>query len=291
MKFPCGFLLERRCCERSGWRPRAFLPVYASDAEYRPCTPGKEIPGTFSRVETLVERGLHSRAFRQGSRVEHGFHPVILFSPETYYLLFTVDHEPQGHRLDTPGRKLGLYLLPQYRGEFETHEAVEHTPGLLGIHEVHVYVPRILYGFQDGILGDFVEDYPLGILACKPECLVKVPGYRLPLAVFIGSEPHDGSSLGSLLQICHYRLLVRRYLIDRLETIFYVDTELAFAQVPDMPLAGFDIEILSKKLLYGFRLGRRLYDYQILLHKAFTFHILRHRSPRPTNLQSKSQTE
>ena len=68
--------------------------------------------------------------------------PVFL-RDEGRDLLFAVADDAQRDGLDTPGGKPALDLIPQKGRDPVAHDAVEHTPCLLGIHQMHVDLARV----------------------------------------------------------------------------------------------------------------------------------------------------
>ncbi len=155
--------------------------------------------------------------------------------------------------MHAPGRKSRFDFFPKHRRKFETHDAVEHTTRLLGIHQVDVDVARILYSMENSILCDFVEDDSLGGFRLKLQHLIQVPGYSLPLAVLIGSEPHHLCLLSFLLKLRHKGLLVIGNLIFRHETVIHVDAEILLPQIADMAVARHHGEVRAEELSDGFR--------------------------------------
>ena len=115
-------------------------------------------------------------------------------------------------------------------------------------------------GVQDGIPGDFVEYDALGAVRGQMERLGQVPGDRLSLAVFIGSQP-DGLCCGcGVFQLGYDLLLVGGDDIIRPEAGVGIDGKLVGGQVADVAETGFDGIILAQELLDGLRLGGRLDD-------------------------------
>ena len=123
--------------------------------------------------------------------MEERFHPIEGLAVEGHDFLLAVHDEAQGHALHPAGGEFGLDLAPQHGREFEAHEPVQHTPGLLRVHQVQVDVAGMLDGLQDGRLGDFVEYDAAGLRLVQAQRLRQVPGDGFPFAVLIGGEP-DG---------------------------------------------------------------------------------------------------
>ena len=113
---------------------------------------------------------------------------------------------------------------------------------------------------QDGILGDFVENDTLGAVRGQMERLGQVPGDRLSLAVFIGSQPDGLCGCRSVFKLGNDLLFVGGDNILRCEAGFGIYGKLVGGQVADVAETGFDGIILAQELLDGFCLGGRLDD-------------------------------
>ena len=92
----------------------------------------------------------------------------------------------------------------------------------------------MLDGFQDGRLGDFVEDNAAGMLRRQSERFGQVPGNGLSFTVFIGSQPHCSGLGGRCSQFRHRLLLVGGNFVLRQEAVFDIDAQALFLQVPDV---------------------------------------------------------
>ena len=90
-------------------------------------------------------------------------------------LAFAVYHKAEGHTLHAACRKPAAYLLPEYGRQLEAYQTVQHAPGLLGVHEVHIQLARVVYRVQDGVFGDFMEDDATGLLLRDFERVGKMP--------------------------------------------------------------------------------------------------------------------
>ena len=71
---------------------------------------------------------------------------IVRLAVEALDFALTLYNQTYCHALYTTCRKSRLHLTPQYWREFETYDAVEYATGLLGIHQVHVQVARVLDG-------------------------------------------------------------------------------------------------------------------------------------------------
>jgi len=125
----------------------------------------------------------------------------------------------------------------------------------------------MLYGIEDGTLGNLVEHDARGVPLVQSEHLAEMPTDGLSLAVLIGCQPNVAGCLGAFLQVGHYFLLLLGNLIVGFESIF-IDAEFFFLQVADVSVRRHHLKILAKKFLYGLGLGRTLYDNQIILHTS-----------------------
>ena len=218
----------------------------------------QEGAGLVFRVEFPVERGVDGLFGAFG--VEDAFHAEIRLGLEGADLPFPVDDQAQGHRLDAAGRELRLDLFPEDGGEFETHEAVEHAAGLLGLDQVHVDVAGVLDGVENGVFRDLVEDDAPGLFRIQGEGFRQVPGDGFPFAVLIGSEPDRVGLARGRLQFRDRLFLVAGNLILRKKSVFDVDAQSFFLQIPDVSEAGLDRITFSEELFNRPGLGRGLHN-------------------------------
>ena len=151
------------------------------------------------------------------------------------------------------------HLFPQHGRELEAHQPVEDAARLLGVHQVHIDRAGFLDGFEDRPLGDFVEDDAFRPIDREPQHFGQVPCDGLSFAVFIGSEPH-GLRLREFRKLVHDLLLVARNLVDGLEAVVDIDSEVLLREVADVSEARFYDIVLAEELLDGLGLGRGLYD-------------------------------
>ena len=175
-------------------------------------------------------------------------------------LAFALDDQPYGHRLHTSGRERRPHLFPQYGREFEAHQPVEDSAGLLGVDQVHVDRTRFLDGLEDGAFGDFVEDDTFGLVDGEPQHFGEVPCDGFSFAVFIGGQP-DGLLFGQFVEFVDNLLLVGGDFVDGFEALFDIDAEVLFRQIADVSEARFDDEVLPEEFLDGLGFGRGLDDY------------------------------
>ena len=102
-------------------------------------------------------------------------HAIVWFALESLYLTLTFDDKTYGNALYTTCRQGGLDLTPQDGRQLEAYQTVEHTAGLLGVHQVHVNVTRGFDSLEDGRFGNFVEHDTVGMLLVQSEHLAQVP--------------------------------------------------------------------------------------------------------------------
>ena len=189
-----------------------------------------------------------------------GCDAVIGFALKSLDFLLALGDESNGHTLHTSSRQARFDFTPQDGREFKSHNAVEHTAGLLGIHQVQVDVAGMLDGIQDGGLGNLVENDTACVVGRQAKHLEQVPGNGFSLAVFITREPHDVGLGGLILELLDLFLFVFRNLINRLKAVFHINTKVFLVQVTDVAKTRHHLVIIAQKLLDGFSLCRRL-DY------------------------------
>ena len=170
---------------------------------------------------------------------------VVRLRRESYDLAFAVHHQTQGYALHAACREAAAYLLPEDGGEFESHQAVQHAPCLLGVHQVHVQLARVVHRVQDGVFGDLVENNPAGFVLGDFKGVGEMPGYGFSLAVFIGSEPDGVGLVGQTLQVGHHPFLVVGHHVLRSKTVVQVYAEGLFLKIPDMSETGFYGEVFA----------------------------------------------
>ena len=179
--------------------------------------------------------------------------------PEGDDLAFALDEQPHGDALHAARRQRRPHLLPQHGRQLETDQTIQHAARLLGVDQIHVDRPRVLDSLQNGPLRNFVEDDPLRPLDRETQHFGQVPCDGLSFAVFIGSEPH-GLRLREFRKLVHDLLLVARNLVDGLEAVVDIDSEVLLREVADVSEARFYDIVLAEELLDGLGLGRGLYD-------------------------------
>jgi hypothetical protein len=125
-----------------------------------------------------------------------------------------------------PADRRRHHLLPQNRRHLVAVEAVEDSPGLLGIDHAAVEIPRVVDRGLDGVGGDLVKHHaPYRHLGA--EHLEQVPCNRLALAILIRCEIELVRVGQQALQMLHLGLLVSGDHVQRLEIVGGVDAQRA----------------------------------------------------------------
>ena len=254
----CGFLLECGSCE---WRCRCACHGFLHDLlhlEGSVSARFKEVRGTLLVGEARVQL-----RFRQcgvlGGGEKGGGHSIVRSGVERIDFSFSFHDESHCHALYASCGEARSHFAPEHRGEFETHESVEHAARLLRIDEMEVNVTRVFDGVLDGRFGDFVEHDTFSFLRVESQHLGEVPRDGFSFAVLIGCEP-DGLCLFCLgAQFAHHVLFVGGNLILWFKS-FQVHPEIFLFQVSDVSVAGHHFEVTSEELLNGLRFRGRLHD-------------------------------
>ena len=172
-KFARGFLLKGGGGEgrrREAGTPGLLHALHMVNVAYAVV---EELFGLLGRLEAGVQGAFDGCG--TGLEPELAFNPVIRLVPECHDFPLAVHHKPQGDALHPPCGETPVDLLPEYWGEFEPDQPVQHAPRLLGVHQVHVEFAGVEDGFPDGVPGDFVEGYPPGAALVQPKCFHEVP--------------------------------------------------------------------------------------------------------------------
>ena len=211
--------------------------------------------------ECLTVRGQQNRLQRP-----------VLARGESADLAFAIDNDPDGHRLHAPGRKPGPNLAPEQRTEGVAVEPIDDPPRLLGVDEMPVDGARMRKGLADRGLGDLAEGHTAGLRDVEAGGLGDVPRDRLAFAIEVGREVDEVGLSGSLRNLADLLAAVRNDLIGRLEVVLDIDAELVLAellrQVSNMSIGGQDLVARTEVALDRFRLGGRLHDHQVVVHRG-----------------------
>ena len=193
---------------------------------------------------------------------QQGVQGPVFLGHEIGDLLLPVRHQAHGHGLDPSGGEAPADLFPQQRGQLIAHDAVQDTPGLLGVHQVLVNVPGLPDALGDHLAGDLVEGDPEGPVLRQVQQLLQMPADGLSLPVRVGGQIHGVAFLGRLLQVPDDVLLALDGPVIGLKIVFHVHAQLAFGQVPQMSHTGLHLIRRAQVLADGLGLGRGLHDLQ-----------------------------
>src|SRR5205085_415940 len=137
----------------------------------------------------LVEGGMEGVLLpARGTLAEVGLDRPVLLGDEGLYLALAFHHQSHRHALHAARRETPADLLPEQGREAVAHQAVKHAPGLLGVHEVHIYSTRAGNGALDSPRGYLIELDPVDglVVLSGPGYLADMPCYGLALAVGVG---------------------------------------------------------------------------------------------------------
>ena len=259
-----GFLLEGGSDERRGGIAVLVLPLHGSHPEVR------TLYSLCHSVHFRLAAQLHLLPLAVELRLEVpqiGGNPgqvcdegPVLLGLEGTDLLLPLHHKPGGHRLNPAGGQAPADLLPQQRGELVAHDAVQHPPGLLCVHQVLVDLP----GMGDGVLhylpGDLVEGDPEGLVLGYAQHGLEVPGDGFPFPVRVGGQVDHVAGLGGLPQVLDGLFLCLDILVVRLEG-GHVHPKFALGQVPDMAHRRLHLKVRPQVFPDGLGLGRGFHNH------------------------------
>ena len=228
-----------------GWRAPLFVPL------------GAEFPPSFGDLGRRLHPG------REGSP-----DPPVLLGIERLDVPLPLDDQAHRHRLHPAGRQATRHLLPQQRRHLVSDEAVQNPPGLLRFHLVHVQPVSVGERFADGGGGDLVENDPPKLALGDSQRLGEVPRDGLALPVQVGGQEDEGRGLGVLAQCGEGPFPGGERLISGLEMVLDVHSQPPLGKVADMADGGQHDVIVAKVSIYGFRLGGRLDDDEVLAQPA-----------------------
>ena len=157
-------------------------------------------------------------------------------------------------------------IIPQKRRNLVAHQAVQHPPRLLRVHQILIQIAGVLECLLHGLLGNLVEGHAVNLLPLlgrRAQLQRQVVGNRLALAVRVRRQV-DFVRLGRrLLQLRHNLFLARRHDQGRVEgTLFQFHAELVLGQVHDVTHRRQNLEARAQIFPYRLGLGRRLDDDQ-----------------------------
>ena len=193
---------------------------------------------------------------------KHGVDGPVFLRLEGPDLLLPVHDHPHCHRLHPSGGKTGTDLFPQERTDLIAHDPVQHTAGLLGIHQLHIQLPGMIHTIFNTGTGDLIEGDPVGLVGIHPQDLRQMPGNRLSFPVRVGGQIDRLALFGGGFQLFDQILFALDGLVFGLEMVFHIHTQLAFGQIPDMAHGGHYLITAAQIFFDGVRLGRRLNDHK-----------------------------
>ena len=258
-QFAGRFLLEGGSGEWWCWALGERTQIHIANGKRGIFTRLKECHGIVAAIKAARQfcrqRGI-------GAKRLHGTrHTEVWLTLEIGNLLLAVGNEAHSHTLHTASRQTRLNLAPKHWRKFKTHNAVEHTARLLGVHQIDVDIARVFDSLKNGWFGDFVKHDTARGFGLQAKHLIQVPSDSLSLAVLIGCEPHHLCLFRCFFQIGYTALLVFGDFVDRAETVFHINTEIALVQVANMALTCHHLVVFSKIFFDSLRLSRRLNNY------------------------------
>ena len=189
----------------------------------------------------------------------------VLLGHEGRDLLLTLGHQPDRHRLHTAGGQAAADLLPQQGGELIAHDAVQHTAGLLGVHQILVDGAGVLDGLLHHLLGDLVERHAPGLVIRQVQQVLQMPADGLALAVRVGGQIHGLALVRRGLQVLDDILFALDGPVVGGKVTLHVHAQGALGQVTQVTHAGLDHIVRPQIFANGLGLGRGLHDDQVLL--------------------------
>ena len=203
---------------------------------------------------------------------QQGVQRPVLLGDEVLDLLLPVCHQTHGHRLHPACRQAPPDLFPQQGGQLIAHDAVQNTPGLLGVHQILIDLTGVVDALGDHLAGDLVEGDSLGFFVAEVQQVLQVPADGLTLTVRVGGQIYGVAGLGEFFQLIDKLLLTPDGAVVGLEVVLDIHAQLAFGQVTQMSHTGPDLVIRSQIFADGLGLGRGLHDHQI--SGCFFCHVL-----------------
>ena len=158
----------------------------------------------------------------------------VFFRNKGIDLILPVSDNPQGHRLYPSGAQSPFNLLPQKGADPVSHHPVQHSSGLLLVHQIHVNLSGVLDGLLHRGFGDLVEGNPAHLAAVQIQSLGQMPGNRLTFAVRVGRKIDFFRLLRGLAQPCQQFALSADGDILRFIIVFYINPKLTLGKISDM---------------------------------------------------------
>lgn len=190
------------------------------------------------------------------------FDSPIFLGNKGLYGLFPVADQLDGNGLHPPGAKALAHLAPQQGAQLIAHNAVQHTPRLLGVHPVNINGVGLLDSRLYGRLGYFIKYNTAGAVDVNVKNMRQMPGNSLTLPVGVAGQIHPIRLSRILFQRLDQIPLAPDIDVLGRKIIFHVNAKLAFRQIPQVPHGSVDGISLSQIALYGLGLGRGLHQHQ-----------------------------
>ena len=172
--------------------------------------------------------------------LKHRVEIPVFVRHERLDFAFPVDNKTERDGLNSSRRKPVLYAVVQKGRKLVTHQPVEYAPCLLRVHEVVIYLARIVKRVLDGGRRNFVELYSVLAVFVKPQHRLQMPAYRLALAVGVGCEIYF-ARLGSFRRKALYDIFFGRSdFVFRFEVCRHSHSERLFGEVSHVPARSVD---------------------------------------------------
>ncbi len=126
------------------------------------------------------------------------------------------------HRLHSPGRQAAGHLGPEQRRDHIPNDPIQKASCLLSVYPILIKVGRFFKSLGDSFLGNFVEHHSLVAGIISANRFSQVPGYRLTLAIKVGSKINGVGVSCQFLQLVDHLFFAGQYLVVRLPTLFRV---------------------------------------------------------------------
>ena len=188
----------------------------------------------------------------------------VLLGLERIDLALPITDQTHRHGLDASGGQPLAHLAPKERRQLVAHDAVKHTPRLLGVHLLHVNRARVLHRLLNRRLCDLMKDDPAVLLRIDAENVRQMPCDRLPLTVRIACEIDLIRILRFFFEGADEFPLTAHIDVLRQKVIFDINAELTLRQIAQMPHGGSYNVVLSEMTFDGLRLRRRFHNHQNL---------------------------
>ena len=231
------FLLHRRGREGGGGLLDLLRALDREDGEL----PRSHGVGDLLRVRLACKRRFRLAAAEETGveffsvlRLERDVDRPVFLGNETVDLVFPVDDQTGRDRLDAPGGKTALDVLPKKRTQFITDDPVEDAARLLGVHQIQIDFSRRFDRRFDCVFGNFVETDAARLVFRDAERLRQVPGDRLSLPVGVGRKKDLAGVLRLFFELTDHVALAADVDIMGLEMIVDVDAERTLGEVADV---------------------------------------------------------